>query len=293
MAKAVWPAKADWARCAAVIVLLSAAAPAAAQTKAQIEGCTQEYNSLAIAEHRTRSPDARVADCTAAINSGRWSGSELAWAYANRGNAYLEKNEYDRAIVDFSEAIERDPQSTRGHNGRGIAYQRKGDYDHSIEDFDRALAIDPKFYWAYNTRCVSYRLKGDLDRALRDCSQALALEPRFAAGYLSRANVYLAQREFDRAIADLDQLLAIDPKFSEGYVKRGDAYEARKDYGRAIADYDQAIALDPKDAGVHNARAGRVCFPEPISRTPWRIATSPCGWRRAIPIRSTAALSST
>jgi len=230
------------------------AAPAAALTKAQINGCTQEFNQLAITERRTLSPDARIADCTVVIKSGRWSGSGLAWAYANRGNAQLERMDYDRAIADFSEAIRRDPKSTRGHNGRGIAYIRKGDYDHAIDDFDRTIAIDPKFYWAYNTRCIAYRHKGDLDRALQDCNQTLALEPRFAAGYYSRGVVYVARKELDRAIADFDQLLAIDPKYVFGYVKRGEAYEAKRDYGRAIVDYGQAIAIDPKNAITYNQR---------------------------------------
>jgi hypothetical protein len=35
------------------------------------------------------SSDRQIESCTAAIQSGKWSGKNLAWAYNNRGFAYL------------------------------------------------------------------------------------------------------------------------------------------------------------------------------------------------------------
>src|ERR1700761_9583648 len=49
------------------------------------------------------SGDDRIAACTRAINSGRWTGSGLAWAYLNRGKAYRDKADYDRAIQDYDQ----------------------------------------------------------------------------------------------------------------------------------------------------------------------------------------------
>jgi hypothetical protein len=47
------------------------------------------------------SGDDKIAACTLAINSGRWSGQGIAWAFRNRGNAYDDKGQYDRAIQDY------------------------------------------------------------------------------------------------------------------------------------------------------------------------------------------------
>ena len=46
------------------------------------------------------SHDSQIAGCTALIESGSESTRILALVYNNRGNAYLERGEYDRAIED-------------------------------------------------------------------------------------------------------------------------------------------------------------------------------------------------
>src|SRR5262249_1166922 len=48
-----------------------------------------------------------------------------AAAYFKRGSAYRAKEDYDRAIMDYTEAIRLDPNSASAYNNRGLAYQDK------------------------------------------------------------------------------------------------------------------------------------------------------------------------
>jgi tetratricopeptide (TPR) repeat protein len=59
-------------------------------------------------------------------------------SYSNRGIAYGNKGEYDRAIADYGKAIEINPKYVGADNGRGSAYSRR---DEAIADFRRALAV--------------------------------------------------------------------------------------------------------------------------------------------------------
>lgn len=43
------------------------------------------------------------------IQSGRWPGRYVAFAYYERGGAYQGNGDFDRAISDYSEAIRLDP----------------------------------------------------------------------------------------------------------------------------------------------------------------------------------------
>ena len=45
-----------------------------------------------------------------------------AEAYYNRGIAYGDKGEYDKAIEDYSKAIELNPEYAEAYNNRGNAY---------------------------------------------------------------------------------------------------------------------------------------------------------------------------
>lgn len=77
-------------------------------------------------------------------------------AYNNRGNAYDNLKEYDKAIEDYDKAIELDPKFAYTYNGRGITYYKKGNYDKAKKDFDYAIKLDPDFSYAYGSLAEMY-----------------------------------------------------------------------------------------------------------------------------------------
>ena len=141
---------------ACLIVAAGAASPAGAQTQQQIDWCVDKGNTF--------SPDLRISGCTAAIQSGRWSGKDLAWAFNNRCRAYNDNNETDRAIADCTDAIRLDPNYIAAYNNRGAEYQDKKDYDRAIADYNEAIRLDPNYAGAYDNRGIAYRTKSDYDR---------------------------------------------------------------------------------------------------------------------------------
>ena len=75
-----------------------------------------------------------------------------ARAYDRRGQAYGNKGDWDKAIADYSEAIQRDPKDAQVYGYRGLAYGYKGDWDKAIADYSEAIRLDPKAAWAYGCR---------------------------------------------------------------------------------------------------------------------------------------------
>lgn len=88
-----------------------------------------------------------------------------AEAYYNRGIAYDNKGEYDRAIADYNKALEINPRHAGAYNNRGLAYYSKGEYDHAIADYNKAIEINPRHAEAYNNRAVAYYYKGEYNKA--------------------------------------------------------------------------------------------------------------------------------
>ena len=66
-----------------------------------------------------------------------------------RGKACLDKQDYDAAIIAFTEAIRLDPSNVLAYCNRGTAYWNKGEYDRMIVDDSEAIRLDPKFAAAY------------------------------------------------------------------------------------------------------------------------------------------------
>ena len=46
--------------------------------------------------------DEQIVGCTNAIESGRYAGRDLAVIFNNRGNSYLAKADFDRAVADYN-----------------------------------------------------------------------------------------------------------------------------------------------------------------------------------------------
>ena len=83
---------------------------------------------------------------------GATARSQQCDAYYNRGVAYSDKGDTDRAIADFTEAIRLDPKYANAYVNRGVAYGDKGENDRAIADYTEAIRLDPKFAHAYCNR---------------------------------------------------------------------------------------------------------------------------------------------
>ena len=95
--------------------------------------------------------------------------------FVGRGDAYFYKGEYDRALQDFSAAIDRTPTLPHGYIGRGYVYLEKGEHDKAIQDFDTAIGLDENNSGAYYGRGLAYSSLADASKARSDLNKALEL----------------------------------------------------------------------------------------------------------------------
>lgn len=230
--------------CVAVIPNLS---PATAQQDRDSEAC-----------FKSNDPDTRIAACTRTITRAQLARNKhtVGLAYAARASSYQSKNELDRAIADFDQAIrligEVAPASwelafhywTRGH-----VYRAKGDLDRAIGDYDESIRVAPKWDKAYNDRGAIYFQRGDYSRALADISQVIAFRPdspRVAYAYAMRAMVYSKMGQAADGLPDANRAVELTPNDGFIYFTRAQIFEALARKDEAIADYRKALELRPQ-----------------------------------------------
>ena len=97
----------------------------------------------------------------------------------HRGMEYLDYNEPDRAVADFTTVIAVDPKFAHAFFARGHAYASLGDFDRAIADYSEAIRLNPRLVGAYFNRAMAYRECGESEKAAADAAKYKELtEPR-------------------------------------------------------------------------------------------------------------------
>jgi tetratricopeptide (TPR) repeat protein len=178
-----------------------------------------------------------------------------AKARYEKGERFLDNEDYDAAIAEFTEAIRLNPNFTNAYNKRGSAYSYKGQYDAVIRDFTEAIRLDPNCAFAYANRGLTYSFKGQYDKAIEDYTELIRLDPNTAFSYESRGRAYLNKDQYDKAIKDFAEAIRLEPNYADAYEGRGRAYFNKDQYDKAIKDFSEAIRLEPNDASAYEGRA--------------------------------------
>jgi len=174
------------------------------------------------------------------------SAVQAAPAVMNRGTAYSAKGDLDRALQDYNQAIEMNPENAGAYVNRALALARKGELDCAMNDYAKAITLNPQQWQAYFDRAAELRDQGKLCEAVDDLERVMKLNPGFVGAYMNRANIYVGQGELDKAIADYDAALLRDPKLADAYFSRANIFLQKRDYRHALVDFQNAVQMKTK-----------------------------------------------
>lgn len=141
-----------------------------------------------------------------------------------------------------------DDQNANAFYNRGWIYEYKGEFEKAVEDYTRALNIDKGHTDAYYNRGLIYIRQGKYRLAITDFGEVIKLKREDADVYNNRGNAYLQTNEFDSAFNDYNTAIRISPNDPDLYYNRGVVYRSRGEYGKAKQDFQKAADLGHKQA---------------------------------------------
>ncbi|MCW5604820.1 MAG: tetratricopeptide repeat protein [Burkholderiales bacterium] len=180
----------------------------------------------------TGNPDLAIKHCTAAIESKKITGEDLAQLYSGRAAEWAAKGDYDRAIADAGTALKLAPKLAFAHYQRGVAWANKGEVERAIADFDAALQLRPNDPAVLYSRAVEYTVKGEYARALADFDAVLRIDPKAEDVQFARGRTLFYMSEHERGMKDMETAFKAQPNL---YVALW-LYLARKRSGVANAE---------------------------------------------------------
>jgi tetratricopeptide (TPR) repeat protein len=103
---------------------------------------------------------------------------------------------------------------TLEHFKKSVESLLLGDYDNAIIESTNVLRRDPNSSVAFTIRARAYYEKGVFANAIADCTQALSLDRSNVSAYSIRANSHVKNGDLNRAITDWRAILRINPECS-------------------------------------------------------------------------------
>jgi tetratricopeptide (TPR) repeat protein len=181
----------------------------------------------------TASDDDKVAaDCGALIDNEKTAKADRIKALAARAAVLARKDQLDRAISDYGEALRLEPQADT-YNSRGELWWKKGDRPKALADFAAAIKLSPD----HPTARGNYkRLAQELERL--GALMAVAGKPAF--------NCSTAKRPVEKAICASPELANLDRQINAVNVRV--LREAQTPRGRQAIARAQEEFLARRDA---------------------------------------------
>ena len=169
------------------------------------------------------------------------------WIIRLRGDSA----EYDQAIAD-------DPDDPENWHLRGLYYSEREEYGRAVDDYTKALELvtgDGNAAEIYSDRGLAWARLGDDERAMADFDRAIDANPNLAEAWYNRGLTWARLGDDERAMADFDRAIEGNPNLAEEWYNRGLAWRRRGEHGNAVLDFTRAIEVRPDYALAYYGRS--------------------------------------
>lgn len=211
------------------------------------------YTNLAAVMYEQKNYDECIATCEKAIEVGRENRADfklIAKAFTRIGNAYKQKEDYQKAKTYYQKAMSehRTPETK----------DLLSKIDKVIKDKERLAYIDLDKAEEEKEKGNDFFKKGDFPSAIKHYTEAVLRNPNDAKIYSNRAACYTKLGEFNLGLKDCNECIRLDPQFIKGYIRKAKLEQGMKQFSKAAESYQKALDLD---ANHHEALMGlRECL---------------------------------
>ncbi|MCE5299776.1 MAG: tetratricopeptide repeat protein [Spirochaetia bacterium] len=171
------------------------------------------------------------------------SDEEKVKDFIAKGLDYADKNEHEKAIKEFENALKISPRDEDTMFNLGLVYIDEKEYGFAYDIFKKIININPHHIEAFNNLGLVFARKGKYSDAVFVYEKGIEYNPDAAILYNNLGNVCYDSGNFEKALAMFKKACELDSVYTErlhhlgidSYIK--DSGESRND---AIAKLEAA-----------------------------------------------------
>lgn len=183
--------------------------------------------------------------------------SDDPFTYIVRGNGLHNAQRFDRAILEYTKALEMNDRIPAGFLARGSALAAQESLDAAEHDVRRAVELDPGDPFAQSSLVTLLTLRGKFGEGLKTTLRSLkaqAEHPR-PETFVQAGNLRYFMKSVKKAHENFRLALKFDPNYADAYLGLGLCHFARRSYATALENFSRAISLKPGDDRYYRNRA--------------------------------------
>jgi tetratricopeptide (TPR) repeat protein len=178
------------------------------------------------------------------------------------GEAYREKGVaqfYLKRFLDAEKSLEKsfrlNPSQPDIANDLGSIYLKNGNMKNAFRYLKIAQSRNNNAHIVFNNLGVAHAKTGKNKEALKNWKQALEKNPNIPEIHVNIGVVYEKTGEKKKAIAAYQKAIELDDSNAMAYYNLGVVYAKKKDFPKAIEEWGNATKLDSKDENILNSLA--------------------------------------
>jgi tetratricopeptide (TPR) repeat protein len=178
--------------------------------------------------------------------------SRSAQTYVDRGDYAIAKGDVAAAVLEYRNAVAKDPLLTVAHQKLAAAYFRQGNGAGAVAEYVRVADLLPNDEEAQIQAGSLLLLAGRFADARGRADKALAVNPGNVDALVLRANALAGLTDLEGALAQMQEAVRLDPS-AMLQTNLGAIQAARGNRPEAEAAFRQAVSTDPKSVAAQLA----------------------------------------
>ncbi len=185
--------------------------------------------------------------------------SQLALADICLGSLHLTTGEYEKAVSDLQQAVEKDPTDDEAYGQLATAYEQLNQTAQAEDTYKKAVQARPQYAIEYERLALFYRNQARYNDAAQAYIKALQISPADVRAWSRLAGVYYFTGEYEKAVEATQHAIALRPN-SGSYNNLGASYFALRKFDDAIEAFRQAVAMNGHEAKTYGNLARAYYF---------------------------------
>lgn len=225
------------------------------QTKAMDSASYKPYFNLANVHYKVQNIDSALYY----YNITQQKAGDLKWPYLYSGLIYTQKEEYQRAIDQYSHFIALDSANEEVYFRRAVLYSELRQWQEALSDWNKVLSLNAENAEAWRNKGLSHFQNAQYDSAISAFNEALKILPEESYTYINRGYSHYLLDNPNQALEDLNIGLEGLPKYYLGYYFRALVHLQMKNKKEACSDINKAVELGMKQSEI-DEKLLKKCF---------------------------------